>query len=68
MTLRGYGDLVRRLRRLPGRGWCVLWHRRLWKPWRAVNGRYGILWTEYRCRRCWRRYTVPHADRLGPRA
>ena len=50
MTARAYRDVGQRLVRLPGRLWCMLCHRRMWKRWRTIDSRSGHLWIAYRCR------------------
>jgi hypothetical protein len=51
MIARGVSDLGKRLAHLPGRVWCVCWHRGMWKPWRTHER-----WVSYRCRICWREH------------
>jgi hypothetical protein len=53
--------LSKRLQGLPGRAWCALCHRRLWKVWRVIDSRHGYTWIAYRCRVCWREFVCPRA-------
>jgi len=62
MRARGIGDLGARLLRLPGRLWCRLCHRRLWKVGRLIDSRHGPTAVVYRCRVCGRQFicNAPH--------
>jgi hypothetical protein len=62
MTPRGFGDLRQRLRALPGRVWCAVFHRRLWKVWRPIDTRHGPTAVSYRCRVCGRQFIRSQRD------
>jgi hypothetical protein len=58
MMPRGYGDLYQRLRDIPGRLWCVTFHRKMLKVWRVGYARYnGLTSMIFLCRICGRQYT-----------
>jgi hypothetical protein len=54
MSPRAYRDVGMRVLGWPGRAWCQLWHRSMYKPWGVVDSRHGSTWMSYRCRICWR--------------